>query len=77
MEPFPLTQIGQLLLRNGYFLAAYALFVDRNHRKIDVILKYFRAVYQNYQVAIGIDELKLYLNLEADLYQDITNFKLD
>jgi hypothetical protein len=64
-----------MLLKNGYFLTAYALFVGRNHRNINFILKYFKAVYQNYAITIGIDELKSYLNLDSDIYKEISDTK--
>ncbi len=60
LDPTPTTDFGRYLLQNGYFLAAYALYLSRM-RKSKTLLQYFAKLYAKFKVIIGKQEMKFHL----------------
>lgn len=67
IDPTPLNSLGRWLMKNGYFLAAYAINKSRQ-RKSDFILKYYRRFYKHLVVEIGKREMSVYIgSIEEEL----------
>jgi hypothetical protein len=56
LDPTPRSKVGRWLLHSGYCLAAYALYVSKTRRSLE-LLKYFGHIFSQYEVAIGKEEL--------------------
>jgi hypothetical protein len=61
LDPTPTDDVGQQLLRSGYFLAAYALLLLRLRGSGTDLLDYFRMAFAKRRVSYGETELKYYL----------------
>ena len=61
LSPTPNTKLGRWLLRSGYFLAAYALYLSRV-RKSKGLLDYFANLFEAFELKVGRDELTWYFS---------------
>jgi len=48
LEPQAITTLGYRLLKNGYFLAAYAIMIWRNRKKCAVFIQNFQDLFAFY-----------------------------
>ncbi len=53
LDPTPTTDIGEELLRCGYFLAAYTILLVRLRGKGKDLIDYFQITYSKYKISFG------------------------
>ncbi len=64
LVPTPINYVGERLMHNGYFLAAFAIYWSRL-RNSKTVLKYYNCMFSKYSITMGRSELFWYLTGEA------------
>ena len=68
MQPTPMTEVGSMLLMNGYVLVAFSILQARIHKSTFVLYYLFNMFIYNYEVIENEDELFEYNSLKPERF---------